>query len=579
MAMLETTLSSSFLPGVNLKGEVAGANWLFLRPSILSEHVLVLGVPPPSSLATLTRFSRNVTIIGRAGDRSPSGRPRNVRWSDGATPLPLADGSVDVLLVPGYAALWRLFWDTGLRRELHRVLRVDGCIYTQYHGVLEALVGQRVVSTLAPVSTHRFVVTPMGGEVHTAVPEEDAAMVGYFRRMALESELKTTARIRKFLRPLLRRVASRRTGEGPRHAGGVTPSSPFDRLWGRRAVLAGGRDEGRTPPEYLRAIAASSGLRLDGFRWALSAKGDYSSRKLLFFLCDPTMPSGSPPTYIAKMVRDPAFNRRLENECRALRLLRETGLDDPESAPRVVFFGYHAGLAVVGESVIDGVPFVEGSRLDAECPHLRSAVDWFTMLGVRTVSADPADPAETRATLENLLERFQQLYGLPREEERFLRAQVDILGAGQRPMPLVMQHGDPGVWNLLARPSGQVAVLDWEAAETHGMPLWDLYYFLRTYGVAGARMHGVRDSLTAFTEQFFEPTAFRRVFADAVERYRARVGVEAAFAEPLFYTCWMHRALKEATRLPAASLRSGRYLGLLRATIARAPDVGRILGG
>jgi hypothetical protein len=579
MAMLETTLSSSFLPGVNLKGEVAGANWLFLRPSILSEHVVVLGVPPPSSLATLTRFSRTVTIVGASGESTERGRPRNVRWCDGVSPLPLADGSVDVLLVPGYAALWRLLRDAGLRRDLRRVLRADGCIYTQYHGVLESLFGQRVMDTLAPALPHRFVVTPIGGEVHTAVPEGDTAMMGYFRRMALESELKTTARIRKALRPWLRRIGGRGVGTDVREGEGAAGWSPFDRLWRRRAVLTGGRGPETTPPEYLRAIAASSGLQLDGFRWALSAKGDYSSRKLLFFLCDPGLPAGAPPTYIAKMVRDPAYNRRLENECRALRLLRESGLDDPASAPKVVFFGYHAGLAVVGESVIDGVPFVERSRLDADCPYLGAAVDWFTTLGIRTVSADPADPVETSATLSSLLETFQSLYGVPQDEERFLRAQIERLGTGQQPMPLVMQHGDPGIWNLLARPSGRIAVLDWEAAETHGLPLWDLYYFLRTYGVAGARLRGVRDSLEAFTRQIFEPTPFRRVFTEAVGRYNARVGVDAACAEPLFYTCWMHRALKEATRLPAARLQSGRYLGLLRALIARSPEVRRVLGG
>ena len=39
--------------------------------------------------------------------------------------------------------------------------------------------------------------------------------------------------------------------------------------------------------------------------------------------------------------------------------------------------------------------------------------------------------------------------------------------------------------------------------------------------------------------------------------------------EPLFYTCWMHRALKESTRLTAGDLERGHYFSVLRASIKR----------
>ena len=40
----------------------------------------------------------------------------------------------------------------------------------------------------------------------------------------------------------------------------------------------------------------------------------------------------------------------------------------------------------------------------------------------------------------------------------------------------------------------------------------------------------------------------------ATEHYQARVGVVPELVEPLFYSCWMHRALKESTRLTAGNL-------------------------
>ena len=62
--MLEMTLATTFVPGTNLKGEVAGANWSFLLPDLNLERTLCLGSPPPATLTTLLRFSQEVIIIG-----------------------------------------------------------------------------------------------------------------------------------------------------------------------------------------------------------------------------------------------------------------------------------------------------------------------------------------------------------------------------------------------------------------------------------------------------------------------------------------------------------------------------------
>ena len=70
--------------------------------------------------------------------------------------------------------------------------------------------------------------------------------------------------------------------------------------------------------------------------------------------------------------------------------------------------------------------------------------------------------------------------------------------------PLVFQHGDPGPWNVLITSDGRPGFLDWEAAEPHGMPLWDLFHFLRSFGFQVSRAAGTRDPLRSFAEQFLE---------------------------------------------------------------------------
>jgi hypothetical protein len=119
----------------------------------------------------------------------------------------------------------------------------------------------------------------------------------------------------------------------------------------------------------------------------------------------------------------------------------------------------------------------------------------------------------------------------------------------------------------MATESGKAAFLDWEAAEIQGMPLWDLFYFLRSYSVGAARAYGKADALSSFTQLLSGEAPMSEFFYKATVRYCQAVGIEPSLIVPLFYTCWMHRSLKEANRLPAAKLNEGHYVSLLRLAI------------
>jgi hypothetical protein len=106
------------------------------------------------------------------------------------------------------------------------------------------------------------------------------------------------------------------------------------------------------------------------------------------------------------------------------------------------------------------------------------------------------------------------------------------------------------------------------------MPLWDLFHFLRSYSLQVSRAAGTRDALQSFAEQFLEESAFNRLLVDATGRFCARTGLAAELVEPLFYTCWMHRGLKEAATLPPDRLDGGRYVSILRLAIKRRDSPG-----
>lgn len=340
----------------------------------------------------------------------------------------------------------------------------------------------------------------------------------------------------------------------------------FDRVFQRHSVLFGGQasDLGGAPPRYLRDIAAINGVDISQYHWGLFARGEYSSRKVLFLLFREGEAS---PEFIVKITRDPALNPRLENENRALVTLAQQGIGDRDTLPRVAFSGEHAGLAIVGETIVDGVPFEQRSNETVDCAYAHAAINWITELGEATADPNTASPLRVAEAMNRLLERFAQIYHLPAAHYEFLSRQTAALTQGYGQFPLVFQHGDPGTWNILVTPTGRIAFLDWEAAELYGMPLWDLFYFVYTYGIWAARTKSAGDRMKGFEQQFLAASPFNILLAEATSRYCARVGLHKEFVEPLYYTCWMHRALKEATRLTQSQLARGHYLNILRASI------------
>ena len=575
--MLETTRSSAFLPGTNVKGQIAGANWMFLRPTLRAEHIVCLGRPSSTTLATLAAFSERVTIV-RPGDH------------------PLDAASVDLIVVVGRRHRWRLKFDQQLRRALRASLKPDGLWYYEYHGALSGIFHadglRRALDPTASVLA--FWMTPLAGEVHTAVPVTDRSLAGYFRKDLLSRVTVKTAGGLKGLIRLVSKVGTsedlervvgapaattrwryrraKATGAAKRwlaNIGTLADRQPLvARLFGRCGAFVGRSAHllNTGPPEYLRVIAQRDGVSLDRCRWGLSAPGDYSSRKLLFFLADVhDSIDAARPTYIAKMVRHSALNARLENEYSALCILRDLGIGNRDTVPRPLFQGRHAGLAIVGETAIDGRPLSRRTDHSAGCPWLHAAADFLIHLARR--SARLTTSHDWRCALYTLQQRFDELYDLPEAQRSFLHAQTATLSESHAMLPSVFQHGDPGIWNWLANEAGGVALLDWEAAEPRGMPLWDLFYFLRSYCVNAARAGGTRSALAGFDQEFLGATPLGDVVRELTLDYCDAIAMPTDMVGPLLYTCWMHRALKEATRLTPPTLQSGQYFNLLRLCI------------
>jgi hypothetical protein len=530
--ILATTLGVSYDAATNLDTAGSGG-WRFLLPTLEPAHVLCLGAPDLARLAELSELAGRVTVH----DRSIHVRRLEGRWQrrHGSA------GNVTFRSDPGLAAA----------SDVDLVVAFGGRSITAGTGGRPATAATYVeqrrlrwrgaddaTSPSADVEGTTLWLSPPFGTVGAATPLDGGARaVAFLRTGGFDRSPGASTVPRKVLRRVVDHDLVRR------------------RIVRTALVRADAGTPG-TLPAYVRDAAERGGLDLEDRRWAMSAPGRYRSKKVVFFVF---AGDDTGPEHVVKLTRHQDLNHRLENEWDALTRLGKLGID---GVPTPTFVDHHAGLALLGQRALVGAalrPTLE-ARGVAET---RTAAAWFEQLAATSVRHVPATAAA--AALTELVDRFEQLYRPGPEERSRLRAQVAAIGDHPDPFPLVFQHGDPGAWNALATPGGGLAFLDWEAADPGGMPLWDLLYFLRSYGVGAARATGgPRDALSAFTRVYLEGSVLAELLPTTVGSYCARIGLDPRLVTPLFHLCWLHRAVKEATRLPPEQLGTGHYVRLLR---------------
>lgn len=534
--MLDTTRSGTFVAGSNRLPAASGAAWLALLPSLEPRRVLVLGVPSRPVLIALAHASGSLTVRCRTERRARrarailAGAPVRVEVGGGSIP----EAGFELVVV-----------SRSEDRQLETVLPMlapEGVAVVEESGARLRDPGL--------VNAERIILRPAFGEVTAAAPERSPNARRALERRGLWSG----------------GVVARAFGRS-REVGGV-----WLRALPERRIVVGASG----PPAYLSRVAAQAGIDVGGYDWAMSAPGRYRSNKIVFFLFEP---GADAPKLVVKLTRDPELNDRLEVEREALGHLRAAGMVPRSTIPEVAFSGAEAGRALLGLTAIEGKPFTAVTQASAGCPHVARAFSWLGDLGASTAIAGSG--AELAAHLGEILERFLGLYDVGVGYRTMLEEQIRIIERSSAPFPVIFQHGDPGAWNLLVAEDGAVAFLDWEAAEPRGVPLWDVFHLARSFAVVAGRRGGEGNALRAIERILLSPGAINEMVADVIGGYRDRVRVPAELVEPLFHTSWMHRALKEATRLPKGRLDEGRYLALLRRGIdlRDTPGVKRLLGG
>jgi hypothetical protein len=248
-----------------------------------------------------------------------------------------------------------------------------------------------------------------------------------------------------------------------------------------------------------------------------------------------------------KAPRTAAANRAVDREAAVLDAVHAI-LGEMSGIPRVLFAGSCAGVPVVGETALHGVPVSQlVRRCDYRALGMQSA-RWQARLVHGHASSQ--DGSWWRRLVEPILIFLDGPLAALVDAES-IRATKSAV-AGLRPLPIACEQRDFSPWNVLVTPAGELAVLDWESGEPRGFPALDLIYFL-TYLAACRDGAPTAARVQQAHRSTLDPTTTTgMIAAECLRHYVELVGMDPSRLWPLRLMCWLVHARSEYGRIEDA---------------------------
>lgn len=235
------------------------------------------------------------------------------------------------------------------------------------------------------------------------------------------------------------------------------------------------------------------------------------------------------PQLVAKIPRLAHATASIEREVaslRAVQALRPKGFD---SIPRIVAFEPYCGYPLLVETALIGSPLDPPTVRRNLAQSCATVIDW--LVGLQYSGEPKTDPTWFAQQAEQPLTTFANIFPLTDDERELLqRTQEQIAPLRDMALPQVFEHGDLSHPNILLLTNGELGVVDWELAEPHGVPAYDLFMFLIYAAFARHNARTNEAYRSAFYSAFFGPNAWA---TPHVETYAARIGLPIESLTPL----------------------------------------------
>ena len=233
---------------------------------------------------------------------------------------------------------------------------------------------------------------------------------------------------------------------------------------GRRTLTVASRSGG--DPFFVEAARERLGVEASGWFGAFGRWAKRFSRGAFFLFAD----DDPAPGWVLKHARIPGLGDVFDRDERGLRLAAGSAAIVANHAPRFVGRFEVEGLYASVETAARGESLA--AALDPSRPRskrlavVERIADWLVRVGAQTSAPPAALEPERRRLAAEVVPRWAD-HGLAHD-----------LVENMPPVPAVFQHGDVFGENVVLDHRGGFTVLDWESAREHGLPLWDLFYFL-----------------------------------------------------------------------------------------------------
>jgi hypothetical protein len=287
-------------------------------------------------------------------------------------------------------------------------------------------------------------------------------------------------------------------------------------------------------PPFMVAAADQVGVPTDG-PWVLSlGQGDVLSRNAFHIFPR----DGRFPAWVLKFGRIAGYAESFERDARGLEIAARAGGCVAQHAPRLLGRFEHHGIEASVETAAPGQRLrdflLRPGRREEKIRTIDAIASWVLDVS-RETSADSEELAAERTRLgEEVVPRWKELG-------------VNAAIVEGLPVKAVVQHNDLGSWNIVVGPHGFTA-LDWESAREHGLPLWDLFYFLAdALAVLDGSTNG--ESRHVHTIRLFRgdlPSS--RILFEWTRRAVAEASVPADAVGKIATLCWMHHSLSHVRR-------------------------------
>ncbi len=313
-------------------------------------------------------------------------------------------------------------------------------------------------------------------------------------------------------------------------------------------VVAIGFGGGAQQLPYVLKTAQAYGIPADSGWFMACGQGDALSRNVFHVFAR----GAAEPSWAVKFVRVAGVDDQFVRDEFGLRMVERAGSRVVAHAPRLLgrfsAGGVEASIetAAAGERLTRLLVAPGGERTKLQL--VEDVAHWLLLVARETI----APPSALQPELDRLLGEV-----VPAWADRGV---TDELVRNLPPLPAVLQHNDVGCWNVVVGSSG-FTVVDWESAREHGLPLWDLVYFLTDAlavldGFASPEVELERAHRLLRGDSPTSPLLFTWVARAAQE-----LGIPQEAVGPIVTLGWLHHALSYRGRTEALDRVGGNERG------------------